>query len=112
MQKCYLKPGGDIWLFENHWEGEFMTLRGADQRRDEEAFQQQMRREGFEPVCIVKTNFCFPSLAETQRLLGFILGTRALRYLERHSQALSVHGLVRIEHLVSILHYSRSINLS
>ena len=52
---------------------------------------------GFELDKTVDTTFCFPSVSETERVLGFIFGQIALDYLRRNPSP-------RIGHKVVILH--------
>jgi len=93
-----LNDGGEIWLFENHWEGEFMNLRGKKNVKFEECdIYPLIKKYGFEIVEIIDTNFFFPSLDEIKRVTGFIFGKNALKYLDKKPQP-------KIKHKAVILH--------
>lgn len=97
-----LKNNGDVWLFENHWEGEFMELRGMPNLKFGECdIYPLIEKYGFEIVEIIDTNFCFPSLEEAKRILGFIFEENARDYLERNPNP-------KIKHKAVILHKTGS----
>ena len=96
-----LKEGGNIWLFENYWEGEFMNMR--DRKEFEKAnISNLVKKYGFEISEIVDTNFFFPSLDEAKRILGFVFKENALNYLEENPNP-------KMKHKVIILHRTKNI---
>ena len=96
-----LKKNGNIWLFENHWQGEFMALRGRPNLKFEECdVYPLIKKYGFEIIITVNTNFSFPNLKEAKRVLGFIFKENALNYLEKKPNP-------KIKHKVVILHRTK-----
>jgi len=95
-----LKQGGDVWLFENHWKGEFMDMR--DRKEFEKAnIDNLVKKYGFEISEIVDTNFFFPSLDEAKRIMGFVFKENALNYLEENPNP-------NMKHKVIILHRTKN----
>ncbi len=92
-----LKDCGEIWLIGNWPEGEFTDMRDEASNRAEWGFIEWYTKKGIETVEIVDSNFCFPDLAYAQRVLGFILGQRAVDYLEQHRNP-------RVRHRIAIHH--------
>lgn len=93
-----LKNGGDIWLIENHWEGEFMKLRGKMNMKFKECdIYPLIKKYGFEIIETIDTNFFFPNLDEAKRVTEFIFGENALEYLNKKPQP-------KIKHKAVILH--------
>jgi ubiquinone/menaquinone biosynthesis C-methylase UbiE len=91
-------PGGDIWVLANHPEkGRFMEMRGEKEVRAELANYRFMLDHGFDHVDSIETSFGFPSLEEARRILGFIFGPPALRFLERDPD-------LRLEHVAILYH--------
>jgi len=79
-----VRRGGQIWAVENHWDGPFMEMRGEEEQEGDRRIWYWYEAHGFELVEVVDTAFAFPSLSEAVRVLGFIFGEKAIRYLERH----------------------------
>lgn len=93
-----LKSGGDVWLFENHWQGEFMKMRGKSGLRFKESdVYQLVKKYGFDIATTVDTNFSFPDLLTAKQVLGFIFGDKALNYLSKNPD-------LKLKHRVVILH--------
>jgi ubiquinone/menaquinone biosynthesis C-methylase UbiE len=100
-----LKGGGEIWLFENHWEGEFIKLRGLETRKIEKAgVYPLMHKYGFELIELIDTNFSFPSLNEARRILGFMFGDKAQKYLKKNPTK-------KLKHKVIILHRKKELKI-
>src|SRR5215208_2750449 len=79
-----VRAGGEIWAVENHWDSEFMTMRGAEEQKGDYQTWRWYASHGFSLVDEVETAFAFPSLPEAERVLGFIFGEKALQYLAQH----------------------------
>ena len=76
-----LKPGGEIWAVETSWHSEFMDLRGPEEQANDLQTVRWYESHGFRLVDEVESAFVFPSLAEAERVLGFMFEEKALRYL-------------------------------
>lgn len=88
-----LRPGGAVWLIENHWQSEFQELRGKtdEQARSEVA---PLFDAGFRIVATVTTEIAFPSADEACRVLGWICGDEARRRLEERPRRRIGHRAV------------------
>lgn len=95
-----VRPEGDIWLFENYWDGEFIELRDVSEGLLEEQNYLEFAKRGFKMEEVINTNFGFPDLEEAKRLMGFILGDKAILYLDTTKNP-------KIKHKVMILHYKK-----
>ena len=71
-----LKPGGEVWLLDNYYEGEFNSLRGK--KADVMYAEEQL---GYELVQVIPTVFCFDSVQEAGCVLGYILGEDVKQYV-------------------------------
>ena len=90
-----LRDNGDVWLFENHWKGEFMNLRGKPNRKFERCdIYHLVKKYGFQISEIIDTNFFFPNLYEAKRILGFMFGNIAINYLNKHPSPQPKHKVV------------------
>jgi ubiquinone/menaquinone biosynthesis C-methylase UbiE len=97
-----LRAGGDIWVVGNHFTGAFMDMRGEDSIASDRAGYEFMLAQGFAHVETIETQFRFPSLAEAHRILTFIFGESAARYLREHP-------VPTLEHRVTLLHRQKKI---
>jgi ubiquinone/menaquinone biosynthesis C-methylase UbiE len=79
-----VRASGEIWAVENHWDSEFMAMRGAEEQEGDYQTWRWYESHGFSLVDVVKTAFAFPSVPEAERVLGFIFGEKALQYLAQH----------------------------
>jgi ubiquinone/menaquinone biosynthesis C-methylase UbiE len=89
-----LRVGGDIWVVGNHHTGAFMEMRGEHSIAIDQFGYRFMLQHGFEHVETIDTHFAFPSLAESHRILTFIFGDAARRYLEEHPEPRLGHRVV------------------
>lgn len=89
-----IKPGGEIWAVETHWASEFMDLRGPDEQANDHQTFLWYQSHGFDLIEVITAPFVFPSLAEAQRVLGFMFEEKALRYLEQHPSPRLEHGAI------------------
>ena len=96
-----LRDGGDIWVVGNHFTGAFMEMRGEGSIAIDRAGYAFMLEHGFAHVETIETRFCFPSLAEAHRILIFIFGEAAARYLDDHP-------VPTLEHRVVLLHRAKT----
>lgn len=85
---------GHVWALGNHWQGEFMEMRGRTEVDSERGNYEFMLNHGFEHVDTIETAFLFPSLQEAKRILGFIFGPKALEYLKRNPEPRLGHRVV------------------
>jgi ubiquinone/menaquinone biosynthesis C-methylase UbiE len=92
-----LRWGGDIWLFENHWQSPFMEMRGKAEQAWDRSVCTLLKGHGYEIAATVDTCFAFPTLEEAERILGFIFGDKALRFLAENPHP-------RLGHRVLIIH--------
>ena len=92
-----VEPGGEVWAVENHWESAFMDMRGDEEQAWDHQTRLWYESHGYEIFDTVDTAFVFPTLAEARRVLGFIFGEKALRYLDAHPSP-------RLEHTAMIVH--------
>lgn len=96
-----LRSGGDIWVVGNHVTGAFMEMRGARSIAIDRFGYEYMLQYGFEHVETIATRFVFPSLSEAWRILTFIFGHAAARYLDDHPDP-------SLEHRVVLFHKSKT----
>ena len=89
-----LQPGGEIWAVETHWASAFMDLRGPDEQANDHQTFRWYQSHGFDLIEEIEAPFVFPSLAEAQRVLGFMIEEKALRYLEQHPSPRLEHGAI------------------
>jgi ubiquinone/menaquinone biosynthesis C-methylase UbiE len=89
-----LRPGGEIWAVETTWASEFMDLRGPEEQANDLQTFRWYQSHGFELIDEVDSAFVFPSLAEAERVLGFMFEDKALRYLEQHPSPHIQHGAI------------------
>jgi ubiquinone/menaquinone biosynthesis C-methylase UbiE len=89
-----IKPSGEIWAVETHWQSEFMDLRGPDEQANDHQTFLWYQAHDFDLIEAIKAPFVFPSLAEAQRVLGFMFEEKALRYLEHHPSPRLEHGAI------------------
>lgn len=93
-----LRPGGGIWLLENHWQGGFQKLRGRAGTPDQ-AEVRPLLEDGFRIVERIDTELRFASPEEAQRVLGYLCGPSVNESLRRNPTAC-------VEHAVVLLHRS------
>jgi ubiquinone/menaquinone biosynthesis C-methylase UbiE len=89
-----VKPGGEIWAVETHWRSEFMDLRGPEEQANDLQTVRWYESHGFSLVDEVDSAFVFPSLAEAERVLGFMFEEKARRYLKQHPSRRIGHGAI------------------
>jgi ubiquinone/menaquinone biosynthesis C-methylase UbiE len=89
-----IKPGGEIWAVETHWNSEFMDLRGPEEQANDHQRFLWYQSHGFDLIDVVESAFVFPSLAEAERVLGFMFEAKALRYLAQHPSPRLAHGAI------------------
>jgi ubiquinone/menaquinone biosynthesis C-methylase UbiE len=96
-----LRPGGDIWLFENAGGDEFVDdLWGLEMNATGDPVPYVLQPFGYQPVEVVETRFAFPDVETARRVFGFLLGEHALAYLARKPKT-------HIQHRVMILHKTK-----
>jgi ubiquinone/menaquinone biosynthesis C-methylase UbiE len=91
-----IKPGGEIWAVETHWQSAFMDLRGAEEQANDHQTFLWYESHGFSLVAEVESAFVFPSLAEAERVLGFMFEEKARRYLAQHPSPRLQHGAILV----------------
>ena len=76
---------------ETHWQSDFMDLRGPEEQAND--FQTFRWYESYEFSLVdeVESAFVFPSLAEAERVLGFMF-EKPRRYLRQHPSPRLGHG--------------------
>lgn len=90
-----LKKDGEIFLFENHWRGEFMKLRGHGKAKMENYnIDKLVKTYGFNIFRTVNTNFFFPTLKEAKDVMSCIFGDNALRYFDKYPNPKVKHKVV------------------
>lgn len=89
-----LKPGGEIWAVETHWQSEFMDLRGPEEQAGDLQTVRWYESHGFSLVAEIESAFVFPSLAEAERVLGFMFEEKGRRYLAEHPSPRLGHGAI------------------
>jgi len=92
-----LRDSGDIWVVGNHFTGAFMEMRGEGSIAIDRAGYAFMLAHGFAHIETIQTRFRFPSLGEAHRILTFIFGESAAKYLDDHP-------VPTLEHRVVLLH--------
>lgn len=94
-----LRPGrgNGLWLLENHWTGEFQTLRGVHSHAEQDRLRTLMAAGGFLLVDVVHTELRFPDAAEAERVLGFLCGEPVRERLRRNPVS-------RLGHNVAVMH--------
>jgi ubiquinone/menaquinone biosynthesis C-methylase UbiE len=94
-------PGGEIWAVETHWQSEFMDLRGPEEQANDFQTFRWYESHGFSLVDEVESAFVFPSLAEAERVLGFLFEEQARRYLRQHPSPRLKHGAIIVRKTVA-----------
>jgi hypothetical protein len=89
-----IRPGGEIWAVENHWESEFMAMRGPEEQAGDHQTFRWYEAHGFSLVDVVRTAFVFPSLPEAERVLGFMFEEKARQYLRQRPTPRLGHGAI------------------
>jgi len=89
-----IKPGGEIWAVETPWQSEFMDLRGPEEQANDLQTVRWYESHGFRLVDEVESAFVFPSLAEAERVLGFMFEEKARHYLREHPSPRLQHGAI------------------
>jgi len=89
-----LRPGGAVWLVENHWQSELQELRGKAGARARSEIAPLLDDGGFRVVATVDTEIVFPSADEARRVLGWICGDEARRRLEERPRRRIGHRAV------------------
>jgi ubiquinone/menaquinone biosynthesis C-methylase UbiE len=88
-----LKKGGNIWLFENHWEGEFMDMRNRH-KFEFENINKLIKNYGFEISETIDTNFFFPTLLMQKKIMISIFGNNAVKYFKNNHNQKLMHKIV------------------
>jgi ubiquinone/menaquinone biosynthesis C-methylase UbiE len=96
-----LEPGGEIWAVETHWQSEFMNLRGPEEQANDLLTVRWYESHGFRLVDVIEVPFVFPSLAEAERVLGFMFEGKARRYLAQHPSPRLGHGAIIVHKKVA-----------
>jgi ubiquinone/menaquinone biosynthesis C-methylase UbiE len=96
-----LKPGGKIWAVETTWASEFMDLRGPKEQENDLQTFRWYQSHGFDLVDAIDAPLVFPSLAEAERVLGFMFEEKALRYLAQHPSPRLGHGAIIVRKRIS-----------
>jgi hypothetical protein len=89
-----IKPSGEIWAVETTWASAFMDLRGTDEQANDLQTVLWYQSHGFSLVDEVESAFAFPSLAEAERVLGFMFEEKGRRYLAQHPSPVLKHGAI------------------
>ena len=89
-----VRAGGEIWAAENHWDSQFMQMRGPEEQEGDHQTWRWYESHGFSLIEVVDTAFAFPSLLEARRVLGFIFGEKALQYLAQHPNSRLGHRAI------------------
>jgi ubiquinone/menaquinone biosynthesis C-methylase UbiE len=89
-----ITPGGEIWAVETHWQSEFMDLRGPEEQAGDLQTVRWYQSHGFSLIDEIEAPFVFPSLAEAERVLGFMFEEKARQYLRQHPSPRLQHGAV------------------
>jgi ubiquinone/menaquinone biosynthesis C-methylase UbiE len=90
-----LRPGGDVWLFENAGGDEFVhDLWGLEVDSPGSPVPLVLQPFGYRPVEIVETRFAFPDVETARRVFGFLLGEHAVAYLAREPKTHIGHRVV------------------
>lgn len=69
-----LKPGGEVWILDNYYEGQFTQLRGKKVIEDGNKYSEE--KYGYKLVEIIPTYFLFESVEEAAEIFGFLFGNR------------------------------------
>lgn len=78
-----VRTGGEIWAVENHWDSDFKRMPGTAEQDGDHQSGRWYAAHGFQLIERIATAFAFPSLAEAERVLGFI-GEHARQNLAQH----------------------------
>ncbi|MFT7486598.1 MAG: ubiquinone/menaquinone biosynthesis C-methylase UbiE [Candidatus Paceibacteria bacterium] len=88
-----LRPGGALWLLENHWDDEFQDLRRRSGLDCPVEVEPLLAEHAFELVSDMETRMEFETEAQAQHVLGTILGPRVHAQLEQHPQRRFMHRI-------------------
>lgn len=89
-----LKPGGEVWLLDNYYEGQFTMLRGKKVLSDESKYPEE--KYGYLLKKVIPTNFLFDSIEEAADVFGFLFGQTARDTIIRD-------GLIKIEDNIALM---------
>lgn len=70
-----LRPGGEVWLLDNYYEGEFTKIRGKELIDGADKYAE--KRFGYSLVDTISTYFLFDSIDEAASVFGFLFGDKA-----------------------------------
>ncbi|MBA2595119.1 MAG: class I SAM-dependent methyltransferase [Chloroflexota bacterium] len=96
-----VKPRGEVWAVESHWQGPFMEMRGKEEQDGDHQTWLWYKSHGFRLVDVIDYAFEFSSLDEAKRILGFIFGEKAHRYLAAHPDRRIGHRAILVHKQVS-----------
>lgn len=91
-----LAPGGEIWLLETHWQGEWMELRGRAGPWAESEVRPLVEEHGFKLCDEIDSSVVFPGLAAARQLVGALVGEQGLAELARRPRLEIAQRLVAL----------------
>lgn len=89
-----LKPGGEIWLVDNYYEGQFTTIRGKALKPEEDKYSE--KKLGYSLVEVIPTYFLFESVEEAAGVFGFLFGDYA-------RETIIANNIVKIEDSIALI---------
>ncbi len=89
-----IKPGGEIWLIDNYFEGEFTDMR---QKYTDGKQKCLIVQYGYDLVSVVETAFMFPNIEIAKMVCGSIFGEKAEHFFRNK-------GIPVLGDKVAILH--------
>jgi hypothetical protein len=78
-----------------------MDLRGPEEQANDRQTVRWYESHGFRLVDEVESAFVFPSLAEAERVLGFMFEEKARQYLRQHPSPRLEHGAIIVRKRVA-----------
>ena len=78
-----------------------MDLRGPEEQANDFQTFRWYESHGFSLVDEIESAFVFPSLAEAERVLGFMFEEKARRYLRQHPSPRLGHGAIIVRKVIT-----------
>ncbi|MBK8725600.1 MAG: methyltransferase domain-containing protein [Holophagaceae bacterium] len=92
-----LRPGGSMWLVENHWDGEFQELRDRAGYGAEPGVKALIEAGGFRVAARIESELRFDSNEEAAAILGALCGETVAEKLRRAPRRSFGHEVVILQ---------------
>ena len=89
-----LKPGGEVWLLDNYYEGQFTEIRGKVINSNEDKYSE--KKFGYSLMEVISTYFLFDSVEEAAGVFGFLFGDKV-------RETIIADDIVKIEDSIALM---------